>query len=269
MKSLHLLGFALKTFVFLVICIHINPFSTSAQEPCLYQYSTFSALAGGLYDSPKTTAEVSASGNFGIGTFNALDGELILLNSKVYKAKADSTNGLQTELVKAIEYSPFFETVQFKTDTLLTLNQSLNLSLLDSILNSIVPSANIIYAIKVTANFNKLRCRSVSKQTKPYKKLVNAVKDQRIWDFSNISATLIGIYMPEYMKDINVPGYHWHALSASNSKGGHLLDFQCLSATIEICYIHNYKLQLPSHAEFNKMQLKSSKPETDYIEKNK
>ena len=269
MKVLSRTSIASKMLVFFIVLFQLGWDNTFGQESSLYQYSTFSALSGGLYDSPKSIANVIANGDFGIGTFNALDGELVMLNGKVYKAKADSLNGFQTEQVSANEYSPFFEAVYFKADTVLMLKNALNLSTLDSIISAIVPSANIMYAIKVTANFDLLKCRSVRKQSKPYKKLIAAVKEQKIWNFKNTSATLVGFYMPEYMKDINVPGYHWHALSSDYTKGGHLLDFQCQSTSIEICFIRNFKLQLPSDSGFDKSTLKSSKQETDFIEKNK
>jgi acetolactate decarboxylase len=258
----------MKKFTYVFVGL-IYVFLSFSQETSLYQFSTFSALSNGLYESSISLEKIKDFGDFGIGTYNSLDGELILYNGKFLRAKADSINHKQVEEVRIYEKTPFIELVQFKSDTAFTINKQLDLNLLDSIISAFVPTKNIMYAVRVEAKFNKLKCRSVSKQVKPYKKLVEAVKDQKIWKFESLNAVLIGFYMPDYMKDINVPGYHWHAISTDERFGGHLLDFECSEAKVEICFVHNFKLQLPSNTDFNNSTLKCSKQETDYIEKNK
>ena len=44
----------------------------------LYQTSTMSALVDGIYDGSMTIAELLEHGDFGVGTFNQLDGEMVV-----------------------------------------------------------------------------------------------------------------------------------------------------------------------------------------------
>lgn len=53
---------------------HVADFS-----PELFQYSTLEALLGGVYDGEVTVGELLTHGDFGLGTFNSLDGEMIIL----------------------------------------------------------------------------------------------------------------------------------------------------------------------------------------------
>src|SRR5512137_1292807 len=55
----------------------------------LYQVSTIDALMQGVFDGVEPVAELKKHGDFGIGTFDALDGEMIVLDGIVYQAKAD------------------------------------------------------------------------------------------------------------------------------------------------------------------------------------
>ena len=55
----------------------------------LYQVSTIDALMQGVFDGVQPVGEIRKHGDFGIGTFDALDGEMIVLDGVVYQAKAD------------------------------------------------------------------------------------------------------------------------------------------------------------------------------------
>ena len=55
----------------------------------LTQVSTIDALLAGAYDGVMNTSEFKNYGNFGLGTFDKLDGEMIVLNGDVYQARYD------------------------------------------------------------------------------------------------------------------------------------------------------------------------------------
>jgi acetolactate decarboxylase len=46
----------------------------------VYQYSLFTALANSIYDGTMTVAGVKSKGDMGLGTYNGLDGEMIVNN---------------------------------------------------------------------------------------------------------------------------------------------------------------------------------------------
>lgn len=50
----------------------------------LYQYSHFLAVSRGLYDGDLSIQHLSAKGAIGLGAFNALDGELVVIDGSFY-----------------------------------------------------------------------------------------------------------------------------------------------------------------------------------------
>ena len=55
------------------------------------QLAPFLYILSGNYDGALTVAQYKAAGNFGIGTFEGLDGEAVLLDGVVYQVKGDGS----------------------------------------------------------------------------------------------------------------------------------------------------------------------------------
>ena len=54
-----------------------------------FQVSTLGALNVGVYEGATTFAKLKHHGNFGLGTLEGLDGEMVILNGKTYQIKTD------------------------------------------------------------------------------------------------------------------------------------------------------------------------------------
>src|ERR671930_1889838 len=59
----------------------------------LFQASTIGALLQGAYEGDVTFAELAEHGDLGIGTLNALDGEMIAVDGRFMRADADGAIG--------------------------------------------------------------------------------------------------------------------------------------------------------------------------------
>ena len=90
-------------------------------------------------------------------------------------------------------------------------------------IDSIIPTPNLIYAIKIEGVFKKVLTRSVPRQKKPYQPLTEIVKTQSTFQFENVEGVIVGIRCPTFMKGINVTGYHLHFLTKDRKAGGHVL----------------------------------------------
>jgi len=64
-------------------CAHVQ------KNDVVFQSSTINTLLKGIYDGDVTFGELKRNGDFGLGTFNALDGEMIGLAGTFYQIKAD------------------------------------------------------------------------------------------------------------------------------------------------------------------------------------
>ena len=55
----------------------------------LFQVSTSGSMVAGVYQAAVTTRVILRHGNFGLGTFENLDGEMVVLDGNVYRVRAD------------------------------------------------------------------------------------------------------------------------------------------------------------------------------------
>ena len=230
----------------------------------LFQVSTINALLEGVYDGEITYGELAQHGDFGIGTFNNLDGEMIGLEGVFYQIKTDGIAYPVDDSMK----TPFAAVTFFEADKIVLSDRALGYEQLEQYLDGLLPTKNIFYALKIEGIFKYIKARSVPKQNKPYPPLVEAAKNQSIFEFHNVKGTIAGFYCPVYVEGINVPGYHLHFITADREAGGHLLECQVQNIKIEIDYTSEFYMVLPENAEFYAVNLEEKKQqELEKVEK--
>lgn len=220
-------------------------------QDILYQVSTLNALFEGIYDGNATFKDIRKHGDFGIGTFNNLDGEMVAVDGKFYQIKS---NGFAYP-VNDTQKSPFAMVKFFRSEKTVYLERSFNYDQLVRYLDQIITSRNLPAAVKIDGLFSYVKMRSVPKQNKPYNRLSEVVKTQSVFEYRNIKGTVVGFRMPEYFKGVNSPGYHFHFLSEDRKFGGHLLGCETRDIKISLDDSKEFKLLLPDHGEFLKTDL--------------
>ncbi len=240
--------------ILLLILISSLSFSQTKINKSLFQSSPIIALLNGVMNDSCTVGEIIKHGDFGLGTFNGVDGEMIVLNRKVYRV--DYNGKISTP--DKFEKTPFASVTFFHADTSFVWNDKLNLKRFVELLDEKLPSKNLIYAIEISGEFNYMETRSEIKQTVPYSNLADVLKNQSVFKFNNVEGTLIGFRFPDYMLGVNVPGYHFHFLSKDKTSGGHSLDFITGKVKIEIETINNFEMKLPKTKEFLKADFNKS-----------
>lgn len=217
---------------------------TYAHPPnALYQISTINAVLQGVYDGELTIKDLKEQGDFGIGTLNGLDGELIGLDGDYYQIKS---NG---EVLKLTGDSkvPFATALYFKPERLAELDE-LDYENLQKALDNITNDKNYFYAVRIDGIFTTVKTRSIPKQISPYKTLIEAAKEQTVFELTDIKGTVIGFWCPQYVNGINVPGYHLHFISENRKFGGHILTANLKSGKAQIARIHDFHMVLPQDA---------------------
>jgi acetolactate decarboxylase len=211
----------------------------------LFQVSTIDALLGGIFDGEISIDNLLQQGNFGLGTFNTLDGEMVVMDGVCYQIKSDGKVSIPAVTSK----TPFAAVTFFEPDSKFTIPGQVSLEQLQAKIDSSLTSINMIYAIKITGKFISATARSVPAQKPPYRKLVEITRTQPVFSIANRHGTLIGFRSPSYVKGLNVPGYHLHLITDDKKEGGHLLSLTADSLTIEIDKTDSFKMILP-HDEF-------------------
>ncbi|MBM4447236.1 MAG: acetolactate decarboxylase [Chloroflexi bacterium] len=240
-------GIIKKVYLLLVLALLIlttcasGCLSSTRDRDVLFQTSMFSALSEGDYDGDLIYKELKKHGDFGIGTFDDLDGEMIALGSEFYQIKAD---GKAYPVEDSME-TPFAIVTFFEPDKAVSLDNVSGHEQLKQYLDGMLPTRNIFYAIKIEGDFEYIKARSVAAQSKPYPPLDEALKGQTMFEFHDVTGTLVGFWCPTYVDEINVPGYHFHFITADRKNGGHLLECKIKSAQAEIDYTSEFYMALP------------------------
>ncbi len=207
----------------------------------LYQVSIIDALLAGQYDGTSSLSELIKYGNFGIGTFDKLDGEMIVLDGKIYQFKTDG----KIYHANLSGTTPFATVTSFKSDRQFFIKNPIDMKAFQNLIDSVLNNKNLFYAVKVTGEFKYVKTRSVPSQNKPYKPLSEVTKNQAVFEKTDLTGTLIGFRMPEFIKGINVPGYHLHFLTKDKKFGGHVLDFTLTNVKVEIHELNKFEMLLP------------------------
>lgn len=194
----------------------------SKENAVFYQGGTFAALYAGNYNQVATAGQVKEKGNFGLGVFDLLDGEMMVLDGKIYQMTSDG----QVVKVKNDAGTPFYAVTDFRVDNEKELGTVNRFSQLCQMLDSYRKRNDVIYAIKIKGTFPQIKTAAFMRQYYPYPTLTEALQRQSVFTYENISGTLIGFWLPDCMGTLNQPGYHFHFLSADKQKGGHVLDVQ-------------------------------------------
>ena len=205
----------------------------------VYQICTAYDLIKGNFEENFLVQDNLKYGNFGLGTFNGLNGEMIIYEGEIYRAN------YYGELEKVyIEKSPFTVITDFCSENEFQIN-NLNQDEVFDIIKSNFNTNKLIYAIKINGVFSFVNLRSNSKQEKPYPDFSKILKNSNYFTKENINGTLIGFYFPESFEKINPPGFHFHFIDEYNKIGGHVTDFNTTVATIHLNQKTNYNLILP------------------------
>lgn len=218
------------------------------QKDTLFQVSTINALMEGVLDGGIAFQALKQHGDFGIGTFEGLNGEMVALDGKFYQVKADGKAYPVNDNAK----TPFADVKFFKADKSFYINEEMNFEQLRARILQEMKSSNLFYAVKVKGEFKYVKTRSVPKQEKPYLSLTEAVKSQKVFEFHDCLGTAEGFYFPEYVKGVNMPGLHLHFLNDNQDAGGHVLECVVKGVNIEIDEANEFNMNLPLNNDFSK-----------------
>ena len=211
----------------------------------LFQTSTIDTLLSGNYEGDVSFAELRASGDFGLGTFDALDGEMIALDGDFYQVKADGRAYEVDERLK----TPFAVVTFFEPDLRQALAGPMGYVDLCTCLDRILGEADVCHAVRVDGLFHYVKTRSVPRQRKPYPPLVEVVKYQPTFELRDVRGSFAGFRFPDDAQGLNVPAYHFHFVTEDRRAGGHLLECRMARGELYVDHEADLRLELPAGIE--------------------
>jgi len=211
----------------------------------IYLCAPVNALVEGIYEEKIPFAQIRQHGDFGLGTFDHLDGEMVMLDGRIYQMTADG----QVHTVDDHALAPFACVTFFQSMTHDILEQPTDYPTFLEWLLALLPSPNIFYALRIEGAFSHVKMRSVPKQEN-YRPLVEVAREQPTFEFQDIKGVLAGFFTPAFMASLNVPGLHLHFLSADRQQGGHLLECRPRQVRADIQFLSTLELGLPMNLDY-------------------
>lgn len=199
----------------------------------VYQVSTIDSLMAGNYDGIESFDTLRRHGDFGIGTFAGLGGEMVALDGHFYDCRYDG----KVVPVMPGRKTPFASVTFFDTDRAVNVLSASSLDDLARELDRHISTVNIPWAVRIDGQFTYVKARSVPPQHKPYPPLIEVAKSQPEFEFHNIRGTLVGFRSPPWTKGVTLPGWHLHFISDDRTRGGHVLvvQFTNVRARLDAC----------------------------------
>jgi acetolactate decarboxylase len=197
----------------------------------LFQASTIGALLDGSFDGDLTFAELGERGDFGLGTLNGLDGEMIALDGEFLRADVDGN----VTAVGPEERTPFAVVTRFEPTVEAEVAAgegpgagglvpaALDHEALLAAFDRLAPPGASSFAVRVDGHFETVRARSVPRQEPPYRPLAEVVADQHVFELTDVEGSMVGFRFPAYVEGIEVAGYHLHFVDLARRHGGHVL----------------------------------------------
>lgn len=228
-----------------------------ADRETLHQYAVFNGLMQGQYDGALRVDDLLTRGDFGIGTFDRLDGEMVVLDGVCYQVKSDGS----VARVPPDRTTPFAAVTRFDEDLAIEVTRPVSLPELQRLIDERLPGPNAFYAVRVTGRFSGVRARSVPRQEPPYKPLAEVVANQAVFELAAGPGDLVGFRCPAYTQGVSVPGYHFHFLDAARGAGGHVMAAVLESGRVSVDRTDAFRLSLPGTIDFLRADLTRTSPD--------
>ena len=249
-----------------------------------YQVSTLQALALGFSKSVITVEDFLLHGDIGLGTFEDVDGEMIVLDGKCYRAK-NNGDVVPAEPERGVPFAAIccFQSQRqeklSRMDTIEQLKEWGHRIDVDVIAHKEWLTLrteedfglNSMYMVRIDGEFSKVDARSESGTKAHHVSLKDALSvTQKAFIFEDIKGSLVCVYYPDYMDGINAAGWHLHFLSEDKKHGGHVFDISLTQGNASFCRISSVEVQIPDTPAFDTYALKgASKDEIKSVEQGK
>lgn len=234
----------------LVSVLHLRALRHAALPPeehaahVAFQASTLEALLDGAYDGDLTVGELRRHGDLGLGTFDALDGEMIVLDGEVWRARADGA----VERAADDARTPFAVVTPFAADATIAIERAAEQQELVALAVERLGSGSCC-ALRFDGRLEAVHARSVPPQRKPYPPLAEAAATQREFDLGPVDGSLVGFVFPSWAGGVELPGAHLHAIAADRTRGGHVLHARVGPGVLRIAAVSDLHVELPPGVE--------------------
>jgi len=208
----------------------------------IVQVHTISALMEGRYDGEVTVGDLRGRGSFGVGTLQGLDGELVVLDGEFWNIGTDGVAHVPSDDALV----PFAVLTDLDEPARFTVDGPLPRQAFEAEVHRRLPDPEGCWAIVATSRFTDVTFRSVARQTPPYRPFAEVLLTDEVLLHGTLDATLVGFCFPDWASELDVPGFHFHMLSADHATGGHVYDYTAGTTEVTVSRCRSMHLEVPA-----------------------
>ncbi|MDB5347059.1 MAG: D-psicose/D-tagatose/L-ribulose 3-epimerase [Schlesneria sp.] len=224
----------------------------SSSQNRLWQITPSMAYRSGFYDGVMTIRDARQHGNFGVGQFAALDGELIVVDGSFYRAKSDGAVTVADDNDElCFTQLCFYEPGRTRWEA----RSGLSRETLRTFLEHVLTFGNSFCAFRIHGKFASVVASAPPLLKKPYPRIDKVGPMRKSYTFEDLEGTIVGYYSPVFAQDVGVPGYHLHFISDDKQHGGHVESFSLTGGCIDAVRINEMTLRLPTSKEYDDCKL--------------
>ncbi|MEZ5117031.1 MAG: acetolactate decarboxylase [Candidatus Nanopelagicales bacterium] len=205
------------------------PAGDTAAANHVQQAGTYVALDGGDLTGPVRAHALVGPGSIGLGTFNGLDGEAVVVDGRLYRV---TTAGTPVPVPRSVR-TPFLQTVRFQPQATARVPRGTACADLGVLVDRLARTTRGVVAVRVEGRFSDLVTRSVPRQPDGTP-LVQALTEQVVFPLGARRATLVGFRSGPDVAGLTPTGVHLHGITANGARGGHVLSCVVSHATLSV-----------------------------------
>jgi len=233
-------------------CAHAEGYSDKDKQ-MIWQNSPTIGLLNGLYDGLTSVENVRKHGDIGLGTWNRLNGEGLIIDGVFYEVHSNGTVHVMPEEATL----PWVSVTFFAPEMTLDLPVGLTLATLPTQIDPLLPTVNTYYAVRIDGEFDVVETRSLPTQKKPYPPFCEVEKTEPKFKFKSVKGTMVGFLSPPFSTNMSVPNWHLHFLNADKSGGGHVLAFKLKKGEMKVDRVDDINIEMPTTEAYDKAGLTS------------
>ena len=180
------------------------------------QVSILNALLARRFDGLVPCGDLLRHGDFGIGTYDRMDGEMILVDGTFYQGRA----GGEIHTPDPATLTPFATVCRFVADQSWDLTGPLDYAGLDASIDAHATNHNAYLAIRVEGTFPLMRIHALVEQHEPYPPTAEVVKGCVRTELTDVRGTIVGFRGVPWVRGINDTSYHRHFITEDRTRGG-------------------------------------------------
>lgn len=207
------------TVIAAVIAVPVPAAAATSSDDRVQQVGTYDYLTQPDYAGLEPLAAAINGQTLGLGTFDDLDGEFVLVGGTPYRV---GTDGAPT-VIDPSRSTPFAQAIDFHAQASGPVAPGTTCAQLPAVIAALAGSDEGVIAVRVRGTFTDLLTRSFPRQFEPYPTLATVVAGQTEFALGQQRAVLVGFWQGGDMKGVGQPGLHLHGVNADRSAGGHVL----------------------------------------------